>query len=142
MASVTQIRGLPGSESVQRGNQYLGNCQAIHAIATGQVQRGTKRPSGKRYRKRPKEIDPKDLRNATGSRQKGASAASTLIVSVKVAAPNVSSASETNSAMRSSGLRQKMRAATAPYAAAKPTSSATAYAAKNLGVRPRPCSAR
>jgi hypothetical protein len=57
--------------------------------------------------------DPRDCKNATGRRHTGEFAASTSVVSANVAAPKVSSARETNSAMRSSGLRQKMRAATA-----------------------------
>jgi hypothetical protein len=45
-------------------------------------------------------------------------------VNTKVAVPNVSSARETNSPIRSSDLRQKMRAATVQHTAAKTASIA------------------
>jgi hypothetical protein len=64
------------------------------------------------------------------------------MVNTKVAVPKVSSARETSSPMRSSDLRQKMRSETAVHTAAKMTSIATAYTAKESGERPRPSSAR
>jgi citrate lyase synthetase len=72
---------------------------------------------------------PRDCRNATGNPQAEGCAASTFIVSGKVASPKVSKAIETSSAMRSSGLRQKIRTAIVPYAAAKTMSTVTAYTA-------------
>jgi hypothetical protein len=48
------------------GKKYLGNCQAIQTSATKRVQRGTNRPSGKRYRKRPKEAAPRKWRKEVG----------------------------------------------------------------------------
>src|SRR5215204_4832487 len=116
-------------EAVHSVNQCLGNCQTSHASATHRVHDGTNRPSGKRYRKSPNVMAPRDCKNATGNSQVGDCAASTPIVSGKVATPKVSKDSETSSAIRSSGLRQKTRVATAPNTAAKTTSTTTAYAA-------------
>jgi hypothetical protein len=107
------------------GKKYLGACQAIHTSATQRVQRGTNRPSGNRYRKRPNEAEPRKWKNATGTSQTGCRAARVAIVTGRVAVPKVRSARETNSPMRSSDLRQKMSAATAPYTDAKTTSIAT-----------------
>src|SRR5262249_44494995 len=109
----------------QSVSQYLGSCQAIQASATQRVQRGTKRPSGKTYKNRPKEADPRKLRTATGGHQAACMAANAYKSSGKVAIPKVSSAKATNSAKRSADLRQKISAATATYTAAKTTSSAT-----------------
>src|SRR5215207_92092 len=125
----------------QSGKKYLGSCEAIHTNATQRVHWGTNRPSGKRYRKRPKEATPRKWTKETGISQAGCRAASASMVNTKVAVPNVSRARETNSAMRSSDLRQKMSAATAPHTAAKRTSIATMYAAKKPGERPRSSSA-
>src|SRR5215210_2150967 len=129
MASASQIVQAVEFEAIHSGDQCLGNCQTSHTSATHRVQVGTNRPSGKIYRKMPKVMAPRDRKNATGTCQAKDRAASTLIVSGKVAIPNVSRAIETSSAMRSSGLRQKIRAATAPYTAAKMMSITTAYAA-------------
>src|ERR671910_724331 len=107
-----------GSET-QLGKKCSANCHPIHTSATQRVQRGTKRPSGKRYRKRPKEAAPRKWRKATGISQAGCCAASAAMEKVKVAVPNVSSAREANSAMRSSDLRMKMSMATPTHTAAK-----------------------
>ncbi len=66
---------------------------------------------------------------ATGVCKPGWSAARAGIVNPKVAVPKISSAREANTATRSSGLRQRMRAATDAYAAAKTMSIATVAAA-------------
>ena len=50
--------GFPQGQRTGLGRNSLGNCQAIHASATRRVHLGTNRPSGKMYRKRPKEIVP------------------------------------------------------------------------------------
>src|SRR5215207_6424374 len=126
----------------QSGKKYLGSCEAIHTNATQRAQRGTNRPSGKRYRKRPKDAAPRKWTKETGISQAGCRAASADMVDPKVAVPNVSSARDTNSAMRSSDLRQKISAATVPHTAAKTTSIATVYAAKKPGESPRSSSAR
>src|ERR687896_270239 len=126
----------------QSGKKYLGSCEAIQTNATQRVQRGTNLPSGKRYRKRPKDAVPRKWTKETGISQAGCRAASASMVNTKVAVPNVSSARETNRAMRSSDLRKKMRAATTPHTAAKTTSIATVYAAKKPSERPRSSSAR
>jgi len=109
----------------QSGKKYLGSCEAIHTNATHRAQRGTNRPSGKRYRKRLKEAAPRKWTKETGISQAGYCAARAAMVKVKVAVPKVSSAKETNSAMRSSERRKKMSAATATHTAAKTTSIAT-----------------
>jgi hypothetical protein len=113
-----------GSET-QRGKKCSADCQAINTSATQRTQRGTNRPSGKRHRNRLKEAAPKKWRKATGVSQAGCRAASAAMVRVKVAVPKVSSARETNSAMRSSDLRREMSAAIAPYTVAKTMSIAT-----------------
>src|SRR5215210_7947080 len=105
----------------QLGKKYLGTCQAIHTSATQRAQRGTNRPSGKTYKKSPKEAAPTKWRKATTISQAGCSAASAAMVKPKVAVPKVSSARETNSPIRSSDLRQKTSAATPPHTAAKRT---------------------
>jgi hypothetical protein len=107
------------------GKKYLGTCQPIHTSATQRVQRGTNRPSGNRYRKRPNEAEPRRCRMATGASVTGCRAARVAMVTGRVAVPKVSNARETNSPMRSSDLRQKMSVATAPYTDAKTTSIAT-----------------
>src|ERR687894_2703696 len=117
-AMVARTCQVPGAR-YQSGKKYLGNCQAIHASATQRVQRGTNRPSGNRYRKRPKEAEPRKWRKSTGISETGCRAASAAMDKGKVAVPKVRSARETNNPVRSSGLRQKMSTATAAYTAAK-----------------------
>src|SRR3990172_6552596 len=109
----------------QLGIQYLGNSQAIQASATHRVQRGTNRPSGKRYRNRLKEAEPRKWSPATVGCHAGCATTSASMVKGWVAVPKVSSARATNSARRSADLSQKISAATAPYTTAKTTSSAT-----------------
>src|SRR5829696_8040835 len=94
--------------------------------ATQKVQRGTKRPSGKRYRNRLMQTEPIDPRATAGSRHAGCTAESRSTALGKVAAPKSSRVSEANRAMRSTVLRQKMRADTAQYTAANITSSPVA----------------
>src|SRR5262245_11591305 len=111
--------------SGQLAIQYLGTCQTIQVNTTQRVQPGTNRPSGKRYKKRPKEAAPRKLRPATSGHQAGCTAASAYRVSGNVAVPKVSSVRATNSAILSAAVRQKIRAATALYPTAKTMSSPT-----------------
>src|SRR3712207_9595701 len=93
----------------QLGKKYLGTCQASHTSATQRVQRGTNRPSGNRYRKRPKQAEPRKWKMETGISQAGYRAGSAAMVDEKVAVPKVRSARETNRPMRSSDLRSEER---------------------------------
>src|SRR5215211_4208323 len=122
----------------QSGKKYLGNCQRIQTSTTQRVQRGTNRPSGKRYRKRPKEAAPTKWRKEVGVSHAGCRAASASMVNTKVAVPKVSRARETSNPMRSSDLRKKMRSATTVHTAAKRMSIATVYAAKESRESPGP----
>src|SRR5919199_1417442 len=105
--NASQLGRVFRSEESHPGNQYLGNCQEIQTSATQRVQRGTNRPSGKTYRKRPNNAEPRKFRKAKGHHQAWCVAASASAAFGKVAVPKVSSARETNKVILSSGLRQK-----------------------------------
>src|ERR687894_1357929 len=95
-AMVARTCQVPGAR-YQSGKKYLGNCQAIHTSATQRVQRGTNRPSGNRYKKRPNEAEPRKWRKVTGTSETGCRAARVAMVTGRVAVPKVRSARETNS---------------------------------------------
>src|SRR5215203_3361838 len=114
------------SKESQLGNQYVGSCQAIHAKTIPRVQPGTKRPSGKRYRNRPKEAAPRKSRRESGHHKEAYSIDSAYVAFGKPAVPKVSRAKEASIAIRSSDFRQKIMNATVTYPAAKTMSCTTA----------------
>src|SRR4028119_1799285 len=97
------------SKESQLGNQYAGSCQAIHAKTTQRVQPGTKRPSGKRYRNRPKEAAPRKSRRDSGHHKAAYSMDSAYVGFGKPAIPKVSRAKEASIAIRSRDFRRKIR---------------------------------
>src|SRR5918998_4071 len=125
----TVIANQPGqpsrSKESQLGNQYVGSCQAIHAKTAQRVQPGTKRPSGKRYRNRPKEAAPRKSRRDSGHHKEAYSIDSAYVGFGKPTIPKVSRAKEASIAIRSSDFRQKIMTATATYTAAKTMSCTT-----------------
>src|ERR687893_212936 len=92
---------------------------------TQRVQPGTKRPSGNRYRNRPKEAAPRKSRRDSGHHKEAYSIDSAYVGFGKPAIPKVSRAKEASIAIRSSDFRQKIMTATATYPAAKTTSCTT-----------------
>src|SRR5262245_11000528 len=96
------------------GSQYCNTCHTIQVKATHRDQLGTKRPSGKRYKNRLKQVRPITRRIAAGTRQAGPVADKISTLSGKVAIANVSSARATTRANGSADLRQKISTATAP----------------------------
>jgi hypothetical protein len=78
-----------------------------------------------RYKKRENEAAPRRCRKSTVNPRAGCLVANASSVNTNVAVPNVSSARDVSSPMRSSDLRQKTRVATAQHTLAKMVSNVT-----------------
>src|SRR5580700_6412454 len=106
--------------SIQGGNVEIATGAADKKMllataktASGRVQRGTNRPSGKRYKRRQSETYPRPINILSDQYQ----AECTFVARIAWAwtlklTPKVTRNSETNMAIQSSDRRQKIRAAT------------------------------
>src|SRR5215210_1451092 len=108
-ATASTLGRLFRSKELYSGNQYWGNCQEIQKRATHRVQRGTNRPSGKMYRNTANKVKPRKFKKETGHCHMECSTLRAFVVSGKAAVPKIIKASETNRAIRPSGICQKMR---------------------------------
>src|ERR1700730_11290854 len=101
---------------MELGNKPLNTNKAADPMTTQRVQRGTKRPLGKRKKKTTREGKPStsSLTRVTGRCQAGWTAASVAGMSGKEP-PRATREKAARKAIQSSDLRQKMSAATAKY---------------------------
>jgi hypothetical protein len=103
----------------EAGKKAPSTNKAADPTATQRVQRGTKRPVGKRKKKTMRDGKPSTSspNRVTGNHQPGWTAASTAGMLGKEA-PKATREKEASQAIQSSDLRQKMSTATAKYTSA------------------------